>query len=244
LVQRGAITSLHFIQSWWHVITSLTFFDSSILETMTALWNMTTQTMTGFGKYKNFWHTEKQVLWNILSDRTFCCVWIDCVVQRKVVFQHYIPKRHKRFGIKIYKLCKSLGYTYDKDVYLGTQRQLATAQITATCEMVLQVIQRVEGLGHRIFVDNYFTSPVLFDDLCQWKINICGTVRHDRCGMPQDIGPKSLKIKRGNILTQARGNLRSVRWKDGWDLYILTNVHTAPVEGSFTDASGHAIKPQ
>ena len=31
-----------------------------------------------------------------------------------VVFQQYIPKKHKRFGTKIYKLCDSLGYTYDK----------------------------------------------------------------------------------------------------------------------------------
>ena len=49
-----------------------------------------------------------------------------------VVFLQYIPKKHKRFGIKIYKLCDSLGYTYDMSVYLGKQRQHATAQITAT----------------------------------------------------------------------------------------------------------------
>jgi hypothetical protein len=69
-------------------------------------------------------------------------------------------------------------------------------------------------------------------------------VHHDRCGMSHDIGPRSLKIKGGNILTQVRGNLRAVRWKDRQDLYILTNVHTAPVEGNFTDTSGHAIKPR
>jgi hypothetical protein len=69
-------------------------------------------------------------------------------------------------------------------VYLGKQRQHATAHITATHRTVLQVIQRVEGLGHKIFMDNYFTSPALFGDLFQLKINACGTVRHDRRGMP------------------------------------------------------------
>ena len=127
---------------------------------------------------------------------------------------HYIPKKHKRFGIKIYKLCDSLGYTYDMSMYLGKQRQNATAQITATHGTVLQVIRRVDGLGHKIFMDNYFTSPTLFDDLFQRKINVCGTVRHDRRGMPRDIGPKSLKMKRGDIATQVRGTLRAVRWKD------------------------------
>jgi len=85
----------------------------------------------------------------------------------RVVFQQYIPKKHKRFGIKIYKLCDSLGYTYDMSMYLGKQRQHATAQITAMHGTVLQVIQRVEGLGHKIVMDNYFTSPAVFGDLFQ-----------------------------------------------------------------------------
>jgi hypothetical protein len=107
----------------------------------------------------------------------------------RVVFRQYIPKKHKRSGTKIYKLCNSLGYTYDMSVYLGKKWQHATAQITATPGKALQVIRRVQGLGHKIFMDSYFTLPALFDDLLQRKISVCGTVHHDRHGMPQDIGP-------------------------------------------------------
>jgi len=57
----------------------------------------------------------------------------------RVVFQQYIPKKHKRFGTKIYKLCYSVSYTY-MSVYLGKQWQHATAQITAMHRMVLQFI--------------------------------------------------------------------------------------------------------
>lgn len=39
----------------------------------------------------------------------------------RVIFRQYIPKKHKRFGIKIYKLNDSLGYTYDMRVCLGKQ---------------------------------------------------------------------------------------------------------------------------
>jgi hypothetical protein len=67
------------------------------------------------------------------------------------------------FGIKIYKLCYSLGYTHD----IGKQKQHATAQIRSMHRMVLQVIRKVQGLGHKIFMENYFTSPALFDDLFQ-----------------------------------------------------------------------------
>jgi len=153
----------------------------------------------------------------------------------RVAFQQYIPKKYKIFGIKIYKLCDSLGYNYDMSVYLGKQRQHAAAQITATHGTVLQL---------KIFRDNYFTLPALFDDLFQRTINACGTVRHGRRGMPQDTGPKYRKIKRGDIATRVRGTLRAVRWKDRRYVYILTNTHAPPVEGNFTQESGQTIKPR
>jgi hypothetical protein len=95
---------------------------------------------------------------------------------------------------------------------------------------VLQVVRRVEGLGHKISMDNYFTSPALFDDLFQRKINACGTVRHGRRRMPRDIGPKYLKMKRRDIATRVRGTLRAVRWKDRRDVYVLTNMHAPPLK--------------
>jgi hypothetical protein len=49
-------------------------------------------------------------------------------------------------------------------VCLGAQRQNVTAQITATHEAVLKVIRRDGGLSHKVFMDNYFTSPALLDD--------------------------------------------------------------------------------
>jgi hypothetical protein len=102
----------------------------------------------------------------------------------RVVFRQYIPKKHIRFGIRIYKLCDFVSYTYDTSVYLGKQRQHATAQITATHGTVLQVIRSVEGLGHKAFMENYFTTSALFGDLLQIKTNTCGKVRYDRHGMP------------------------------------------------------------
>jgi len=124
------------------------------------------------------------------------------------------------------------------------QTMAACHRSTAMHGTVLQVIRRVEGLGHRIFMDNYFTLPALFGDLFQRKISVCATVRHDKSGMPRDIVPKSLKMKRGDIVTRIRGTLRAVRWKDRGDVYILINMHAPPVEGNFTQESGQALKPR
>jgi hypothetical protein len=50
----------------------------------------------------------------------------------RVIFRQYIPKKHKRFGIKIYKLCDETGYTYNMTVYLGRDRQRTVQHLTAT----------------------------------------------------------------------------------------------------------------
>jgi hypothetical protein len=128
----------------------------------------------------------------------------------RVVFRQYIPKKHKRFGIKIFKLCDCTGYTYDMKVYLGKDRQRVTQDLTATHATVKELTRRVEGLGHKLYMDNFFTSPDLFDDLTKCKINCCGTVRPNRKGMPQDLADRRLKLKRGDIRARTRGDLTAV----------------------------------
>ncbi|XP_023715315.1 piggyBac transposable element-derived protein 4-like [Cryptotermes secundus] len=197
-----------------------------------------TLSMIGSGKLEKFFtiSTTNSVNFTIQQN-------VLLLFKGRVIFGQHIPKKRKRFGIKIYKLCNFFGYTYEMTVYLGKQRKLATEEITSTHGIVLQLIQRVEGLEHKIYMDNYFSSPPLFDDLLDRKINSCGTVRNDRCGMPQEIRPKSMELKKGDIVTRVKGHLSVVRWKDKRDVYVLTNLHPPPLEGNFRDESGHAVKP-
>ena len=63
------------------------------------------------------------------------------------------------FRIKIYKLCDESGYTYDMKVYLGRDSHSATDDMTATHTIVRHLTGRVEGLGHKLFMDNCVSSP-------------------------------------------------------------------------------------
>jgi len=92
-------------------------------------------------------------------------------------------------------------------------------------------------------MDNFFSSPDLFDDLAQKKISCCGTVRLHRKGMPRDLKPKTLRLKRGNIRVRTRGDLTAVVWKDKRDVCLLTNIHDPPREGNYHDEHGNMIKP-
>jgi hypothetical protein len=124
---------------------------------------------------------------------------------------------------------------HDMRVYLGKDSRSATDEMTATHATVRHLTCRVEGLGHKMFMDNFFSSPRLFDDLERHKINSCGTVRPDRKDMPPDFGPKKLKLKRGDVWVRTRGNLTALVWKDRRDVYMLTNMDPPPPEGNFCE---------
>ena len=130
------------------------------------------------------------------------------------MFRQYIPKKRKCFSIKIYKLCEESEYTYDMRAYLVKDSHFATDNMTAVCETVRHLTCRVEGLRQKIFMDNFFSSPRLSDDLDRRKINSCRTVRCNRKDMPCDFGPKQLKLKRGDVRMKTRGVLTALAWKD------------------------------
>ena len=138
----------------------------------------------------------------------------------RVIFGQYIPKKCKCFGIKIFKLCDSTGYTYDIKVYLGKERQHIAQHLTATHATMTELTRQIEGCGHKLYMDNFFSSPELFDDLVKKQIYCCGTVRPKRGGMPPDLEPKTKKLKRVDIYIRLRADLTAILWweKRDWGL--------------------------
>jgi len=53
-------------------------------------------------------------------------------------------------------------------VYLGKDRQ-QIAHLAAPHATMTDMTRRVEGFGHKLYTDNNFSSPDLFDDLAQKK---------------------------------------------------------------------------
>jgi len=62
--------------------------------------------------------------------------------------------------------------------------------------------------------------------------------------MPQDLRPKTTKLKRGDIHVRTRADLTAILWLDKRNICMLTNIHNAPAEGNFCNEEGKAIKLQ
>ena len=116
--------------------------------------------------------------------------------------------------------------------------------LTATHAPVTELARKTEGRGHKLYIDNFFSSPELFDDLAKKHIYCCGSVRPNRRATPQDLAPKTTKLKRGDIRVQTRADLTAVMWRDKRDVCLLTNIHSSPAEGNFCNGGGKAIKLQ
>ena len=128
-------------------------------------------------------------------------------------------------------------------VYLGRDSHSATDDMTAIHATVRHLTSRFQDVEHKIFMDNFFSSPRLFRDLDRRKINSCQTLRPNRRDMPSDFGPNQLKLKRSDVRVRTRGGLTALVWKDRREVYMLTNMDPPPAEGKFCDDSNRPVKP-
>ena len=87
---------------------------------------------------------------------------IIVLLKVRVIFEQYTPKKHKQFGLKLYKLYDSKGYTYNMTVYLGKDRKRVTPSMTTTHATVTGLAARIEHSGHKLYIDSFFSSPLLF----------------------------------------------------------------------------------
>jgi hypothetical protein len=114
---------------------------------------------------------------------------------------------------------------------------VTTTDVAASHGTVLELVQDVEGVGHKIFMNkySYFTSPKLFSDLHHGKINACSIIHHNKKEMPSNFSPKHLQLIRGDPVFRVRGNLWAVCWKMKREVYALSNTHITPAEGNFKE---------
>ena len=107
----------------------------------------------------------------------------------------------------------------------------------------MRLINPYLGKGHKLYVDNYYTSPILFHDLYQRQNGACGTMHINRKGVPADL--KTVKLKEGESLVMTNGTLQLLKWEDKRDVHMCTTVHTAEfidVQGRVDRTTGQAIQ--
>lgn len=166
----------------------------------------------------------------------------------RVIFKQYLKSKPVRWGYKLFVIADSLtGYTWDFFVYEGKRAQSSNKGLSYDTVMSL-LNTSLLGTGYKLYVDNFYTSPVLFKDLLQKNISACGTIRTKRQGYPSTTNNAlDCKAPRGSIRWLREDPLLFVQWKDTRDVFMCSTMHTAhegeTVERKIKDEEGEwAVK--
>lgn len=140
----------------------------------------------------------------------------------RLVFKQYIPLKTHKYGVKIFKLCSSEGYTYNMKIYCGKEQDAGASVPT---NVVMTLAENLLDSGRTMVTDNYYTSMDLANKLLDRETHLLGTLRSNRRGNPKEVTEK--KLKRGEIV--ARENERGIcvmKWRDKRDVLLLSTKHT------------------
>lgn len=146
----------------------------------------------------------------------------------RLSFKQFIRTKRHRFGIKIFVLTDvETNYVLDFIIYTGssTRIQEADADLGISGNIVATLMEPYLGLGHNLYTDNWYTSPILANYLHMNKTNICGTVRKNRREMPHLNDPN----KNGELTTAHTENLMVLSWKDRRVVNMLSTIHTSNI---------------
>ena len=150
----------------------------------------------------------------------------------RLTFKQYIPSKPDRFGVKLYSLCESeSSYLLDFDVYTARdyvpnpQGDNIESSQGHSFQVVMGLMRRANLLnkGHILYLDNFYSSPYLFDHLAAEGTMSVGTVRLNRKEMPKAL---KIKLKRDEAIYRQRDNLLAMKWVDKRDVAMLSTVHT------------------
>ncbi len=110
----------------------------------------------------------------------------------KSTLKQYNPKKTDKYGYNVYVLSEaSSGYVLQWSMYTG---QNANADLGATHLIVRQLMAQYTGKGHEVYMDSYYTSPVIANELAHNDAGLCGTVNCKRCGMPKQCQSKATLV--------------------------------------------------
>jgi hypothetical protein len=89
--------------------------------------------------------------------------------------------------------------------------------------VVMQLLRNFMHSYHHVYMDNFFTSVGLADDLKSADTYVCGTVRKNRKGLPKGCDKAKLKqYDSVKYVSEHNPDMLFVRWKDKRDVYMLS----------------------
>ena len=137
--------------------------------------------------------------------------------------KQYMRDKPTKWGIKVWVLADATnGYVSRLQIYTGRTNSVSAKGLSS--RVVLELIRGLEDRHYTLYMDNFYSSPMLFLLLYEMEVNAVGTVRSTRKFFPKSIEkPKSSPS--GTMEYRSKGPILAYVWVDNRPVYTLTTDH-------------------
>ena len=141
----------------------------------------------------------------------------------------YMPKKPSaKWGIKIWSLCDPrAGYLLNFEVYTGKEQNPQQERGGLGATVTHTLLKGYENKGHHVYMDNYFSSIPLFEDLRDKGIGACATVKTNKKYLPKEMRNSKLKLKKGEAPISWVNKDKSIiasTWQDSGRVNMISTV--------------------
>ena len=154
--------------------------------------------------------------------------------------KQYMPKKPTKRGFKVWvRADSSSGYVSQYEVYTG--KQGGPTEVGLGGNVVTKLTRDLMGKFHHIFVDNFFSSIKLFQQLQKDDIYATGTLRSNRKLFPTELLPyvKRGLPQRGDIKFCQNDDMVIFLWQDTRPVLVASTAHTPTSTSMVTRKRGN-----
>lgn len=137
----------------------------------------------------------------------------------RLIFRQYIKNKKHKYGIKFYSLCEPDGLCLNFTIYSGKGGELSG--VGHTDKVVMHLMRHRLGVGHSLYMDNFYNSVPLAAALLRESTYCTGTLRADRKYLPEEV--KTAVLRTGETVARYAEGIAVGKWRDKRTvLYIST----------------------
>ena len=138
-----------------------------------------------------------------------------------------MPKKPIKLGFKIWCCsCSCCGYLCTFQVYDGMPTDKETGKKVPEKGMVkrvvLDLVSPYEGVNHVVYMDNFFTSGPLVEELAKKGIYVVGSIQQRAAGFPDSL--KGVKLEKGSYVAEKVNDICYYVFSDRKVVSFVSNV--------------------
>jgi len=187
----------------------------------------------GHPRYDKAWEVRPLISKLVRQWQTFFYPHKEVIIDESMIpfkgrtdLMQYMPAKPTKWGLKAWGLADAdSGYIWNWSLYLGKQPDV---QLTHGLgyHVVTTLMAPLYDKGHVVYMDSFFSSPLVFSELANHQTGGCGTLRTNRIGAPEQV--KRARPKAGDPPMTARdGHMLFISWQDRKLVNCITTVHSS-----------------